>query len=214
MSFTFDKTTITPDDMADCLLGGGGSYWYDGPPSMSQNTDEWGKGGIYSYCDEWEGSGGGWQCDRAEADVVLRPGSSKGTLSCSGQNIQCAPTYSSFDSKMKQGIKFCQINATKACAKQPCQNGGYCMYDQNFNGKCVCLPGWKGQTCETATCKEECKNGGTCSGTTCKCLKGWTGPSCSTKVCDPACGNGRVCKDGKCVCPPGYRPAPHTLERR
>ncbi|XP_065222296.1 fibrillin-2-like [Planococcus citri] len=55
-----------------------------------------------------------------------------------------------------------------------CLNGGSCT-----NSKCICKPGYIGEDCAEAVCKEPCLNGGRCIGPDrCACVYGYTGKRC------------------------------------
>uniref|UniRef100_A0A8C6XSH5 Neurogenic locus notch homolog protein 1 n=1 Tax=Naja naja TaxID=35670 RepID=A0A8C6XSH5_NAJNA len=101
--------------------------------------------------------------------------------------------------------------------KSPCQNGATC---QNTNGsyRCVCKPGFTGDSCETDIddCQPNpCHNGGSCSdsvnGFSCNCLAGFQGLECQEDVDECAsdpCKNGANCTDCvnsyTCTCPSGF----------
>nr|CEL64229.1 TPA: EGF-like domain-containing protein, putative [Neospora caninum Liverpool] len=93
------------------------------------------------------------------------------------------------------------------------QPQGYCKMDE---AKCVCRPGFGGQTCET---KEDlcagvtCQNGGTCDSATglCRCDACHGGKTCEIKkehCCtdDNACNGHGTCnlKDNTCKCDAGF----------
>jgi hypothetical protein len=44
-------------------------------------------------------------------------------------------------------IDFCLTCSGSTCS-QPCQNGGTCRSFQNGVFKCICLPGYVGDTCQ------------------------------------------------------------------
>ena len=78
----------------------------------------------------------------------------------------------------------CGVNINE-CLSNPCLNEGLC-FDSVDTFKCVCLPLYTGQFCETPfdPCQESkdlvCQNGGTCEAlprgeVACNCLPGYSG---------------------------------------
>jgi hypothetical protein len=70
------------------------------------------------------------------------------------------------------------------------------------NERCVCMNGWKGDSCSDNICLHGRYNISTES---CECRKGWTGEQCQVS-CEASCSyNGDMCNDdGICICRGGW----------
>uniref|UniRef100_A0A8C6XMQ4 Neurogenic locus notch homolog protein 1 n=1 Tax=Naja naja TaxID=35670 RepID=A0A8C6XMQ4_NAJNA len=128
-----------------------------------------------------------------------------------GERTIISLSLSPFTSQVKR------VKSTSMSVKSPCQNGATC---QNTNGsyRCVCKPGFTGDSCETDIddCQPNpCHNGGSCSdsvnGFSCNCLAGFQGLECQEDVDECAsdpCKNGANCTDCvnsyTCTCPSGF----------
>lgn len=130
--------------------------------------------------------------------------------------------------------QYCETSVLTTCtgqlASQCHRDNGVCQYD----GSCLCNPGWCGPTCSisstpttpaaTGCAAIQCLNGGTCVDLsvapfgTCQCPAAYTGSRCETLVnLNPAAGcsslqclNGGTCQEinvapfGVCQCPADY----------
>ncbi|XP_064642356.1 agrin-like isoform X19 [Lineus longissimus] len=89
----------------------------------------------------------------------------------------------SLDVQGARGLVECGNNP---CNSLPCQNGGLCMTVDETKFKCICEPGYEGETCSDAidVCKSNpCAKGSSCinvgDGTyKCKCPFGFSGEHC------------------------------------
>lgn len=85
-----------------------------------------------------------------------------------------------------------------------CNGHGFCV-----PGGCVCVAGYEGPTCGTAsTCPNLCSGNGICFAGSCQCLDGFSGDDCSIDEgsgsgCKSGCVNG-ICSAGVCYCAQGY----------
>lgn len=84
------------------------------------------------------------------------------------------------------------------CEKR-CPNGcsgkGKCM----ITGKCGCVTGWTGASCNVKACPEQCSGHGLCQNSgTCKCEAGYAGDACNVKYwrCEKNCNNHGACIRG------------------
>ena len=110
------------------------------------------------------------------------------------------------------------------CADKPCQNNGYCTYEQMndvISYKCTCNSGFEGDQCHRrlgACASKPCLNGGTCFSDDykmkykCQCKKRFSGLNCEideNPCSSNPCYNGGRCinmyNDYKCVCRDGKR---------
>lgn len=96
-------------------------------------------------------------------------------------------------------------------------SGGRCVDEMN-GFRCVCTPGFNGQTCEENVndcSKNPCLNGGTCTDKVndfvCRCVPGYVGTLCEVAVNDceiRPCANGGTCQDRNndfaCICALGF----------
>ena len=131
------------------------------------------------------------------------------------------------------------VDYTPCTASSPCHNGGECTsyiqtlgttttvdtlpviflsVDYNWRFKCVCKPGYIGETCEISEkgCNSKpCQNGATCVDKDfsyeCRCPTGFSGPTCANDIDEcqqnPCQNNGRcenLAGSYKCHCKPGY----------
>ena len=82
-----------------------------------------------------------------------------------------------------------------------CSGNGECV-----QGICVCNDGFRGVTCETQYCSNECSHHGTCNSKfECECDAAWTADDCSKIKCPNDCsGNGHCSDYGVCTCDVGY----------
>jgi len=191
MSFTFDKTKFAPDDVANCLLGGGGDSWYSNTTTpFTKVTDNWGQNGNYTYCLQTGLKDGNmtWNCDQAEARISIAKGDFNGHGYCSNNSsIKC------HDNSLQSFLGSCLSGGS--CGSFPCQNGGYCAINPTSNaGECICSDGYTGKSCETAVCYPPCIHG-TCWNGHCHCDPGYGGVTCDTQV---YCNVGMTPYDGAC----------------
>ena len=136
-------------------------------------------------------------------------------------------------------VQIQNVDYTPCTANSPCHNGGECTsfiktlgttttvdsvpviflsVDYDWQFKCVCKPGYIGDTCEISEkgCNAKpCKNGATCVDTDfsyeCRCQPGFNGPTCENDINECAqnpCKNNGRCENlvgsYKCHCEPGY----------
>ena len=82
-----------------------------------------------------------------------------------------------------------------------CNSRGICN-----EGRCYCVDGFIGNSCEYKTCSNNCNNNGICGNDgKCICHEGFTGKDCSQKVCVNGCNAPQgECIDDICVCREGY----------
>uniref|UniRef100_A0A183ISW5 EGF-like domain-containing protein n=1 Tax=Soboliphyme baturini TaxID=241478 RepID=A0A183ISW5_9BILA len=148
------------------------------------------------------------------ADLIKKNYIESGIARCSGpkslrnQLILTTPTHD-----------FVCLAKCDACVLNPCENNGRCVPLPRRNFKCVCVPGFHGDTCHDvvdACYGDPCLNGATCKilekgRFSCYCIKGFEGDRCETNIDDcigNQCQNNATCldliNDYKCTCPPGY----------
>ena len=136
-------------------------------------------------------------------------------------------------------VQIQNVDYTPCTASSPCHNGGECTsyiqtlgttttvdsvpvifmsVDYDWRFKCVCKPGFIGETCEISEkgCDSKpCKNGATCVDKDysyeCRCPAGFNGPTCDNDINECAqnpCKNNGRCENlagsYKCHCKPGY----------
>ncbi|KAL8573410.1 hypothetical protein ACOMHN_032425 [Nucella lapillus] len=80
-------------------------------------------------------------------------------------------------------------------------------YTCDVNGSRVCLPGWKGDSCNTAECGAECVWGGHgwCEEPhQCRCHLGWRGRQCTQCQTYPRCLHGHCTQAWECLCTQGW----------
>ena len=53
--------------------------------------------------------------------------------------------------------RLCQ---SSVCYPNPCQNGGWCVIQNDIEFSCNCLPGWTGRACDTPIdyCRDFCES--------------------------------------------------------
>ncbi|XP_033106842.1 fibropellin-1-like [Anneissia japonica] len=145
----------------------------------------------------------------------------------------CEPQFSGQHCENISSTDVENIEDTKNCSYNPCQNNGTChdlVTEEErypYPGRsyvCECVASYIGQHCENktefSTCDEgPCQNGGVCeptsSGYICFCTAGYTGSHCEVEpdhtqdpcLSDP-CQNGGHCDSQyyyfRCVCPDAY----------
>ena len=65
--------------------------------------------------------------------------------------------------------------AAAAVCAAGCSGRGYC---DSRTGRCTCLPGWDGPTCQASLCPGACRGNGDCVGGACLCRPGHVGEDC------------------------------------
>ena len=93
------------------------------------------------------------------------------------------------------------------CPDSACHGHGTCLPPLAGSSRaaavqCTCDDRWRGATCATRTCSDQCAEHGTCVGDKCSCLVGWKGADCETRACPNACSGAEhgSCIDGVCAC--------------
>ncbi|XP_073838257.1 cubilin [Musca autumnalis] len=109
------------------------------------------------------------------------------------------------------GPNGCVVGTARNCDNQPCLNGGTCI-DSGSSFKCICPPGFMGETCTPAPspCSPNpCRNNGRCRpittstnrSFTCQCAPGFLGEKCEKQAND--CGGVLQGITGQLKYPPG-----------
>lgn len=103
----------------------------------------------------------------------------------------------------------CEYKMCSTHSLNDCSGHGLCVMDDfevsdnTMDRRCVCEPGWSGDSCDTWTCEDaaSCSGHGTCvdggsDSKTCQCSVDWTGPKCEFQSGVEACA---VCCMGECL---------------
>ncbi|XP_004871907.1 tyrosine-protein kinase receptor Tie-1 isoform X1 [Heterocephalus glaber] len=182
----------------------------------------WKNNGSYFYTQDWhEAKDGQFLLQLLDAQP-----SSSGIYSAT--YLEASPLGSAFFRLIVRGCRAGRWGP--GCIKEcpGCLHGGVC---HDYDGECVCPPGFTGTRCEQAcregrfgqSCQEQCPGASGCRGLTfclpdpygCSCGSGWRGSQCQ-EACAPGhfgadcrlqcqCQNGGTCdRFSGCVCPSGW----------
>ncbi|XP_004647653.1 tyrosine-protein kinase receptor Tie-1 [Octodon degus] len=182
----------------------------------------WKNNGSYFHNQDWQEAKDG----RFLLQLVDVQPSSSGIYSAT--YLEASPLGSAFFRLIVRGCGAGRWGP--GCIKEcpGCLHGGVC---HDYNGDCVCPPGFTGTRCEQAcregrfgqSCQEQCPGTSGCRGLTfclpdpygCSCGSGWRGSQCQ-EACAPGhfgadcrlqcqCQNGGTCdRFSGCVCPSGW----------
>lgn len=111
-----------------------------------------------------------------------------------------------FDLNCGLGFTGLQCQQVVTCEeKNYCNKHGICMR----GGRCMCDPGWRGDSCDEAYCPSNCTGHGACmpDGSGCLCDSGFSGTICNKVACfggGNCTGHGACLQGGICQCDKGY----------